>query len=111
GLLQRQRDPPTLKVDVDDLDHDFLVDLDDLLRYVDVASRELRDVNEALNTVVHAYEGAEGHELRDLARDDMADLVRPGELLPRIFLGRLERQRDPFAIHVHIEDFDGDLLA
>ena len=35
----------------------------------------------------------------------------PGEDSPRIFLGGLERQGDAFAIHVDIEDLDGDLIA
>ena len=42
---------------------------------------------------------------------DLADGVGPGEVPPRIFLGRLERQRDPLAVHVDVEDLDGDLLA
>ena len=37
--------------------------------------------------------------------------VGPGELLPRVFLRRLERQRDPLAVHVDVEHLDGDLLA
>jgi hypothetical protein len=37
--------------------------------------------------------------------------VGAGELLPRVFLGRLERQRDALAVHVDVEDLDGDLLA
>ena len=35
----------------------------------------------------------------------------PRELLPGIFLGGLQRERDPLAVHVDVEHFDGDLLA
>ena len=45
------------------------------------------------------------------ARHDLADLVGAGELLPRVLLGRLQRQRDALAVHVDVEDLDGDLLA
>ena len=54
---------------------------------------------------------AERHQLGDLAGHDLADLVGPGEVLPRVFLGRLERQRDALAVHVDVEHLDGDLVA
>ena len=37
--------------------------------------------------------------------------VGAGELLPRVFLRGLQRQRDPLAVHVDVEHLDGDLLA
>src|SRR3954466_3878819 len=40
----------------------------------------------------------EGHELRDTAVDQLADAVRPGELLPRVLLRRLEREADALAV-------------
>ena len=52
-----------------------------------------------------------GNQLGDLARDDLADGVGAGEELPRVFLSRLQRQGDALAVHVHVEDLDGDLLA
>ena len=52
-----------------------------------------------------------GHELGDLARHDLADLVGAGELPPRVLLRRLQRQGDPLAVQVDVEDLDGDLLA
>src|SRR5690606_37776568 len=58
-----------------------------------------------------ADERAERDELGDLARDDLADLVGPGEVLPRILLGRLERQRHALALQVDLEHLDGDLVA
>jgi hypothetical protein len=43
--------------------------------------------------------------------DDLADRVGPGELLPRVLLRRLQRQRDALTVHVNVEDLDLDLLA
>ena len=42
---------------------------------------------------------------------DLADRVGPGEVLPRVLLGRLERQGDTLAVHVDVEHLDGDLVA
>src|SRR6266508_2212053 len=111
GLLQRQRDPATLEVDVDDLDHDVVVDLDDLLRDLDVTLGELGDVHQTLDALLDPDERAERNQLGDLAGHDLAHLVGPGELLPRVFLGRLQRQRDALAVHVDVQHLDGDLLA
>ena len=76
-----------------------------------MALGQLGDVDQALDAVAHPDEGAEGHELGDLARDDLTDRVGPGEVLPRVLLRRLERERDPLAVHVDVEHLDGDLLA
>src|SRR3954452_6747527 len=111
GLLQRQRDPATLEVDVDDLDHDVVVDLHDLLGDLHVALGQLGDVDQALDALLDADERAEGHQLGDLARHDLTDLVGAGEVLPGVLLRRLERQRDTLAVHVDVEHLDGDLVA
>ena len=42
---------------------------------------------------------------------DLLDRVGPGELPPRVLLRRLQRQRDPLAVQVDVEDLDLDLLA
>ena len=52
-----------------------------------------------------------GHQLGDLARHDLTDLVGAGEVLPRVFLGGLERQGDALAVHVDVEHLDGDLVT
>src|SRR3954452_14939581 len=111
GLLERERDAATVEVDVDDLDHDVVADLHDLLGHLDVALGQLRDVDQALDALVDADERTERHELRDLAGHDLADLVGPGELAPGVLLRRLERQGDPLAVEVDVEDLDRDLLA
>ena len=73
--------------------------------------RHLRDVDEALDAVADLDERAEGHELGDPAVDELADPVAPGELLPRILLGGLEREADALPVEVDVEDLDGDLVA
>src|SRR5699024_10731560 len=37
--------------------------------------------------------------------------VGAGEVLPRIFLGGLERQRSALTVHIDVEDLHGDLVA
>jgi hypothetical protein len=88
-----------------------VADGDDLLGQLDVALGQLGDVDQALDAVVDAHERTERDELGDLARDDLTDRVGAGEVLPRVFLGRLQRQRDALAVHVDVEHLDGDLVA
>ena len=52
-----------------------------------------------------------GNQLGDLAGDDLADGMRAGECLPRVLLGRLERQGDALAVEVDVQDLDRDLIA
>jgi hypothetical protein len=52
-----------------------------------------------------------GTSLVTLPGHDLTDRVGPGEVLPRVFLGRLQRQGDALAVHVDVEDLDGDLVA
>ena len=111
GLLERQRDATAVEVDVDDLDEDLLADLDDLLRDLHVAVGQLGDVHQALDALLDPDERAERHQLGDPAGDDLADLVGPGELLPRVFLGGLQRQGHALAVHVDVQHLDRDLLA
>ena len=84
---------------------------DDLVRDLDVALGQLGDVHQALDALLDADERTERHQLGDLARHDLADRVGAGEVAPRIFLSRLERQRNPLAVHVDVEHLDGDLVA
>src|SRR4051812_11081234 len=111
GLLEGERDATTVEVDVDDLDQDLVADLHDLLRDLHVALGQLGDVHQALDALVDAHERTERDELGDLAGDDLTDLVRAGELAPRVLLRRLQRQGDPLTVQVDVEDLDGDLLA
>src|SRR6266702_2959771 len=111
GLLERQADPAPVQVDVDDLDEDLVAHLHDLLRDLHVPVGQLGDVDQALDALLDPDERAERDKLGDPPWHDLTDLVGPGELLPRVFLGGLQRQRDALAVHVHVQHLDGDLLA
>src|SRR5439155_15554538 len=93
-LLDRQADATTLEVEVDYLDPQLLAGRDDLLGQIDVVLAHLRDVHQALDAFAHLDDRAEPHELRDPAVDQFADVVRRGELLPRMLLRGLEREAD-----------------
>src|SRR5258705_315161 len=73
-LLDRQGDATPVEIDVDDLDPQLLARCDDLLGRLDVVRGHLRDVHETFDAFAHLHEGAEGHELRDLAVHELADL-------------------------------------
>src|SRR5690625_720128 len=111
GLLERQRDAAAFQVDVDDLDQHLVVDLNNLFGQFDVADSQFRNVNETLDAVFDAHERTEGNELGDLAGHNLADGVGAREGLPRVFLRCLKRQGNAFAVHVHVENLDGDFLA
>ena len=70
-LLEAERDPLALAVDVEHLDLHGLADLEDLGRMVDVAPGELRDVDQAVHPV-EVDERAEVDDVRDLPVDDVA---------------------------------------
>src|SRR5271166_197506 len=111
GLLERQRDTATLQVDVDDLDHRVVADGDHLVGHLHVTLGQLGDVHQALDALLDADERTERHQFGDLAGHDLADRVGAGEVPPRVFLSRLERQRNPLAVHVDVEHLDGNLVA
>ena len=73
--------------------------------------RQLGDVDQALNAVLDTNEGTEGNQLGDLAGNDLADGVGPSEGLPRVLLGRLERQGHALAVEVDVQDLNRDLVA
>src|SRR5437762_279165 len=110
-LLDRQRDAPPVEIDVDDLHPQLLAGRDDLLGRLDVVRGHLGDVHEALDAVAHLDERAEGHELGDLPVHELADLVAVRELLPRILLRGLQRQRDALAIEIDVEHLHLDVVA
>jgi len=76
-----------------------------------VVRRHLRDVHKALDAIAHLDKGAKGHELGDPAVDELADAVVGRELLPRIDLGRLQRQADPLLVEVDVENLHRHLVA
>src|SRR5207253_10503167 len=79
-LLEAERDPLAIAVDVEHLDLNLLADLQHLARVVDVRPRELGDVDQAVHAV-KVDEGAEVDDVRDLALDDVARVEAVENLL------------------------------
>ena len=69
------------------------------------------DVYETLDAVAHLDERTERHQLGDAAVDELAHLVAVGKVLPRIGLGRLQREADPFLGQIDIKHLDVDLVT
>src|SRR5690606_363773 len=111
GLLDRERDATTLGFLLRDLHPDFLPDGGLELGRLDAVHRDLRDVDEAFDTLGDGDEGAERDGLGDRALDDVANLVRRGEGLPWIFGGLTDGERDALPIAIDLEDLHGDLVA
>ena len=63
-----------LGVEGDDLELEGLALVDHVARMGDALVRQLADVDEALEAVLDAHEGAEVDDLGDRALDDVADL-------------------------------------
>ena len=111
GLLDREADPSTLEVQVDDLHPEFLTGGDDLLGQLHVVGGHLRDVDQALDSVADLHEGSERNQLRDPAVDQLAHLVGACELPPRILLGGLQGEADALPAEVHLEYLHLDLIV
>src|SRR5204862_6207420 len=73
GLLEAQRDPLSVAVDIEHLDAHGVADREDLARVVDVRPGELGDVDQAVDPV-EVDERAEVDDVRDRALDDLAGL-------------------------------------
>ena len=66
-------------------------------------------VGDGIEGLVH--EGTERNELGDTAVDKFANLMRSGEFLPWILLGRLERKADALAVEIDLKDLNVDFVA
>ena len=83
----------------------------DVARVGDPLMRQLADMDEALEAVANAHERAEVHELRDRPVDDFADVEVGHRRVPRVRLKAADRQADPAALMVDVDDFGLDLFA
>src|SRR5690606_11536544 len=99
-LLKGERNPTTLKVNVDDLDECVVTDVDDLFGQINVAYCKLGDVHEAFNAVFDTHKRTEWDELGDLTWNNLPDRVGAGEGLPWVFLGCLQRQGHTLTVEV-----------
>ena len=110
-LLDRQADPATLEVQVDDLHPEFLARGDHLFGKLYVVGRHLRNMDQALNPVAHLDERTERHQLGDPAVYQLPHLVGPSKLLPGVLLGCLQREADPLPTEVDFQYLNLDLIA
>src|SRR3954468_15827198 len=113
-LLEPERDPLALAVDVEHLHLHVLADLEHLGRMVHVRPRELGDVDQAVHPV-EVDERAEVDDVRDLPLDDVAR-VEPVENLLTLLLALLlehgaPRQHDVVARAVELDHLAAQLLA
>ena len=100
-----------LGVERDDLELERLALVDDVARVGDALVGQLADVDQALEPVADADERAEVDELGDRAVDDVADLEVGDRGVPRVGLEAADRQADPAALVVDVDDLGLDLLA
>src|SRR5690606_29893117 len=89
GLLQTERDPLAITVDVEHLDPQEIPDRNHLGRVVDVAPGELGDMDEAVDAI-EIDEGTEVDDVRDPALDDLAGLEPTKNLLADLLALLLE---------------------
>ena len=110
----RQADPATLVVDVDDLGLDLLADLVAGLGVVDLVPRQLALVDEAVDAT-EIDEHAERRDRADRAGDLLADLQAAEQLVPLLAAllvqGDLLGQDQAVRLAVDLEDLEPELAA
>ena len=111
GLLEAQSQAMALRVERDDLQLEVLALVNDIARMGDALVGQLADVDQALETIADADEGAEVDELRDRSVDDVADLEVGHGRVPRVRLETADRQADPAALVIDVDDLGLDLVA
>jgi hypothetical protein len=75
------------------------------------AGADLGKVDQALNTVLNAGEGAERRNLRYHAGDDLAHTIAQSNGGPRINLGPFDGKRNLLLLFINVEHLNLDLLA
>ena len=100
-----------LRVQGDDLELESLPFVDDVARMGHSLMRELADVDQTLEAVADADEGAEVDELGHGAIDDVANLEVGDRGVPRVRLELADRQADATALVVDVDDLGLDLVA
>jgi hypothetical protein len=113
-LLEAERDPLPLAVDVEHLDLDGLADLEHLRRVVHVRPRQLGDVDQAVHPV-EVDERAEVDDVRDRALDDVARVEpvedRLAHLLALVLEDGAAREHDVVPRAVELDHLAAELLA
>src|SRR6266850_3656157 len=111
-LLQAERQPLVLGVDVQHHRLDDVALLQDLGRMLDpLAPRHVGDVDQAVDLFFHLDERAELGEVAHLAVDLRADRILVGEVVPRVALDLLQAERNPPRRRVDAEHHRVDVVA
>ena len=111
GLLEAEAQPMALGVEGDDLELQDLALVDHVARVRHALVGQLGDVDEALEALANAHEGAEVDDLGHGAVDDVADLEVGHRRVPRVRLEAADGEADPAALVVDVDDLGLDLVA
>ncbi len=112
GALEREADLAIVDIDAEDLDFDFVADLDDVGRVLDLVIGEFADVQQAFEAGFEFDEDAEVGDLGDFALDDHAGLVVGGDgMEPGVFGHLLEAEGDAVLFLIDREDDALDFVA
>src|SRR6188472_3295790 len=110
-LLDAQREPPALLVNLKNLHVQRSPWLDNLARALDVVIGKLGDMDQTLDPGQDLDEGAEGDDLGHGAAEHVAGAVGADYALPWVLLGLLQTQRDALAVAVDVEHLDPHRVA
>src|SRR5262245_60540786 len=103
-LLDSERQPMVVTVDVQNHSFDALALLQNFRRVLDAARRDVRHMNEPVDSLFNFNERAEIREISNAAGDNRTYRVTFGQRRPWIRLGLLESERNPPVFHIDIEN-------
>ncbi len=113
-LLEPQRDPLAVRIELEHLDLDLVADVEELARVVDAAPGHVGDVQQAVDAA-QVDEGAVVGEVLDHAVDDLPGGERlegfEPQPLPLGLEQRAPREHDVAAPLVELDDLELELLA
>src|SRR5947207_346408 len=109
--IDAERQAAALRVDLEDLHLHSVALVHDLARILHVVLGELGNVHEPLHPIEDLDEGAEAHDLRDVALEHVTHVVGVHHALPRVLLGLLETEGDALALAVDVEHLHGHDVA
>ena len=112
SLLDTERDPAALLVDVENHDIDLVAYLNDLGR-MDVLVRPVHfgDVHQTFHALFDLDEAAVIGEVRDATLDDRALRIAALDVDPGVFTQLLETKRHPLALTIELQHANVDLVA
>src|SRR6202521_4088837 len=110
-LLEREADAAPAPVGLEHPHLQLLSDLDDILGVFDVLPGQLRNVQQALDTVADLEEGAVLLDLCDLALDDGAGREALLDVIPGILAQLAKAERDPRCFRIQLDDLDLHVLS